>query len=191
MFFSKFSPFSGVPAGTELFTNGVGFLSAALAAFFSIAGLGFGVRGALKGCAADVDVAAGGACEEVGEPWRGVGVEAEETGVALCKAGEVDMKRRDGGAREREARRQVRHIIVDVWTLLVWLGEVVVPLGTFGDAPSRFSAFRRHAKSWDGQSRHHVSCNILLCSHCLRLIYIDSLQVFARAFEFNRALQLR
>ena len=117
MFFSKFSPFSGVPAGTELLTSGVGFFSAALAAFFSIAGLGFGVSGALNGCAADVDVAAGGACEDVGEPWRGVGCEADEMGVALARAGEEEMKRRVGALGMRAARRQVRQIIVDVCTL--------------------------------------------------------------------------
>lgn len=117
MFFSKFRPLSGVPAGTLLLTSGVGFFSAAFAAFFSIAGSGFGVRGALKGCAAKVEVAAGGVCDDVGLPWRGVGVEAEETGVALATEGELDMKRRDEGAKEREARKQVRQIIVGVWVL--------------------------------------------------------------------------
>lgn len=117
MFFSKFRPLSGVPAGTLLFTVGVAFFSATLAAFFSIAGLGFGVRGALNGCAAEDDVAAGGVCEDVGEPDRGVGVEAEETGVALWRAGELERKRRDEGASERDARRQLRQIIVGVGVL--------------------------------------------------------------------------
>ena len=31
------------------------------------------VSGALKGCAADVDVAAGGLCEDEGDPCRGAG----------------------------------------------------------------------------------------------------------------------
>lgn len=117
MFFSKFSPLSGVPAGTELFTSGVTFFSAALAAFFSIAGVGFGVSGALKGCAAEVDVAAGGACDDVDVPWRGVGVEAEEMGVAFARAAEDVIERRVEGTRVRDALRQVRQIIVDVWVL--------------------------------------------------------------------------
>ena len=53
----------------------------------------------------------------MGEPWRGVGWAADEMGVAFWRAGEVEMKRRDAGAREREARRQVRQIIADVWAL--------------------------------------------------------------------------
>ena len=146
LFFSKFKPFSGVPAGTLLFTNGVGFFSATLAAFFSIAGVGFGVRGALKGCAAEVDVAAGGVCDDVGEPWRGVGWAAEETGVAFARAGEVEMKRRDAGAREREARKQVRQIIGDVWVLLVRLGLLVVD-GNFWDSRQILGVPRSRVKS--------------------------------------------
>lgn len=116
MFFSKFKPLSGVPAGTELFTSGVGFLSAAFAAAFSMLGLGAGVSGALKGWAAEEDVAAGGAGEDVALPWRGVGVDADEMGVALESAGEEEeRKRRVGVLARREARRQVRQIIVDVW----------------------------------------------------------------------------
>lgn len=115
LFFSKFRPLSGVPAGTELLTSGVGFLSAALAAFFSMLGLGVGVSGALKGCAAEDEVAAGGACDDVALPWRGEGVEADEMGVALESAGEEERKRRVGTLERREARRQVRQIIVDVW----------------------------------------------------------------------------
>lgn len=114
MFFSKFRPLSGVPAGTLLLTSGVGFFSATFAAFFSITGPGLGVRGALKGCAAEVEVAAGGVCDDVGLPWRGVGVEEEEMGDALATEGELDMRRRDEGAKEREARRQARQIIVGV-----------------------------------------------------------------------------
>lgn len=79
--FSKFRPFSGVPAGTLLLTSGAAFFSATFAAAFSSAGLGVGVRGALKGCAAEVEVAAGGAWESV--DWRGVGCDAAEMGVAL------------------------------------------------------------------------------------------------------------
>jgi hypothetical protein len=112
LFFSKFSPFSGVPAGTLLLTSGAAFFSATLAALFSSAGLGAGVSGALKGCAAEVEVAAG---ESLG--WRGVGCAAEEMGVAAAlKAGRVvERKRRVG--RAREARWQVRQIIV--WCV-VW-----------------------------------------------------------------------
>lgn len=76
--FSKFRPFSGVPAGTLLLTSGAAFFSATFAAVFSSAGLGAGVRGALKGCAAEVEVAA-----EEAPGWCGVGCAAEEMGVAL------------------------------------------------------------------------------------------------------------
>lgn len=102
--FSKFRPFSGVPAGTLLLTSGAAFFSATLAAVFSRAGLGVGVRGALKGCAAEVEVAAG---ESLG--WRGVDCAAAEMGVALREGRVVERKRRVG--RAREARRQVRQII--------------------------------------------------------------------------------
>lgn len=105
-----------MPAATELFTSGVAFFSATLAAFFSMLGLGAGVSGALNGCAALVDVAAGGACDDVALPWRGVGVAAEEMGVAFASAGEEERKRRVGALGRREARRQVRQIIVGVWT---------------------------------------------------------------------------
>ena len=128
MFFSKLRPLSGVPAGTELLTSGVGFLSATLAAFFSMLALGVGVSGALKGCAADVDVAAGGACDDVALPWRGVGVEADEMGVALASAGEEERKRRVGALAKREARKQVRQIIVDVWRAQWGWREVVLRL---------------------------------------------------------------
>lgn len=118
LFFSKFRPLSGVPATTLLLTSGVAFFPAALAAFFSIAGLGSGVSGALKGCAAEVEVAAGGVWDDIGEPWRGVGCEAEEMGVALFHAGELERKRRVDALGMRAVRRQVRQIIVDVWVLL-------------------------------------------------------------------------
>ena len=100
--FSKFRPFSGVPAGTLLLTSGVAFFSTALAAAFSIEGVGEGVRGALKGCAAEDEVAAGGAF--------GVGCEAEEMGVALREGRVVERRRRVG--KKCEARWQVRQIMV-------------------------------------------------------------------------------
>jgi hypothetical protein len=79
------SPFSGVPAGTELRTSGEAFFSAAAAASFFNAGGAEGVVFSLKGCAAEVEVAAGGLCEESEVPCRGavwVAVLAE-MGVAL------------------------------------------------------------------------------------------------------------
>ena len=67
--FKKFNPFSGVPAVTELFTVGACF--SALGACNSAAE-GEGVKGVEKGCAAPVDVAAEGVCEdELGLPCRG------------------------------------------------------------------------------------------------------------------------
>lgn len=119
----KFRPFSGVPAGTELLINGAAFFSAAAAAasFFREAGAE-GVMGALKGWAAEVDVAAGAVCEDVGLPWRGaVWVAAlGEMGVALRIGAVVERKREEGergieGIRDRDAaRRQPRQIIVGV-----------------------------------------------------------------------------
>jgi hypothetical protein len=76
---------------------------------------GAGVSGALKGCAADVDVAAGA---DVRSPCRGVvcvDVEAE-MGVTLRRV-EVEVRKRRGWARDADerareaARRQLRHII--------------------------------------------------------------------------------
>jgi hypothetical protein len=58
LFFSKFSPFSGVPAGILLLTKGVTFFFAASVAWPLSSGDGAGVRGSLRGCAAPVDVAA-------------------------------------------------------------------------------------------------------------------------------------
>lgn len=104
MAFSKFRPFKGVPAGTLLLTSGAAFFSAALAAAFSSAGGGAGVRGALKGCADEVDTADGEAA------WRGVGVAEEVMGVALREGRVVEKRRCEG--RERAARWQVRQIIV-------------------------------------------------------------------------------
>lgn len=57
MFFMKFKPFSTVPAGTLLwgsFTAGLGFRVIGRDCLDS-----FGESGALKGCAAEVEVAAG------------------------------------------------------------------------------------------------------------------------------------
>lgn len=65
----KFRPLSGVPAETELFTVGAAFC--ALGACSSAAD-GEGVKGVENGCAAPVDVAAEGVCEELfGLPCRG------------------------------------------------------------------------------------------------------------------------
>jgi hypothetical protein len=119
--FSKFRPFSGVPAGTLLLTSGAAFFSATLAAVFSRAGLGVGVRGALKGCAAEVEVAAG---ESLG--WRGVDCAAAEMGVALREGRVVERKRRVG--RAREARRQVRQIIACVVGVCGWGGAAVLEM---------------------------------------------------------------
>lgn len=130
--FSKFRPFSGVPAGTLLLTSGVAFFSTALAAAFSIEGVGEGVRGALKGCAAEDEVAAGGAF--------GVGCEAEEMGVALREGRVVERRRRVG--KKCEARWQVRQIMVCCGGC-GWVREVFnVADGTFGDA--------RGEKAWRG-----------------------------------------
>jgi hypothetical protein len=108
LFFSKFSPFSGVPAGMLLFTRGVTFFFAASVAWPFRLAEGAGVRGSLKGWAADVDVAAGGVCEDV------AAVEVAEMGVALWRRDEVVRKRGDAGdGRALEAaRRQARQIMV-------------------------------------------------------------------------------
>ena len=112
--FKKLRPLSGVPAGTELRTKGA-FFSAGFPSFFAA-----GVMSSLKGCAAEVDVAAGGVWDEEESPCRGAGVELAETGVALrmgfvVKAREVAMDV-EGDIRTREAaRRQVRQIIVGGW----------------------------------------------------------------------------
>jgi hypothetical protein len=54
----KFNPFNTVPAGTELVGSFAGVVRCLLAIGKSWLE-GFGESGALKGCAADVDVAAG------------------------------------------------------------------------------------------------------------------------------------
>lgn len=68
-----------------LLTRGATFFFAASAAVALRSGLAAGVKGSLKGCAADVDVAVGGVCEDEESPWRAadcVAVELE-MGVAL------------------------------------------------------------------------------------------------------------
>jgi hypothetical protein len=120
--FRKFKPFSGVPAVILLFTSGMTFFFAASAACALRLGLARGVKGSLKGCAADVDVAVGGVWEEVESPCRPaacVAVDAE-IGVAFRSGDEV-LRKRWGriwvldGTREREAaRRHERHIILGV-----------------------------------------------------------------------------
>ena len=66
----KFKPFNGVPAVTELFTVGAAF--SLLLGAWSSAAEGEALRDVEKGCAAPVDVAAEGVCEELfGLPCRG------------------------------------------------------------------------------------------------------------------------
>jgi hypothetical protein len=89
-------------------------------------GLAAGVKGSLKGWAADVEVALGGVCEEVESPWRAADcvAVAPEMGVALWRGGEVVRKRAGVCGRIDDrgrgiwwavlrlaARRQDRHII--------------------------------------------------------------------------------
>jgi hypothetical protein len=76
-----------------LFTSGVTFFFAASVAWPLRSADGAGVRGSLKGCAADVDVAAGGVCDDVDEPCRGAGWDADDMGVALLRREEVVRKR--------------------------------------------------------------------------------------------------
>lgn len=92
-----------MPAATLLLTKGVGF-------FFSGA-TALGVSGALKGCAAEVDVAAGGLVGE--DAGRGGADCAAEMGAAL-KRDEVLKKRLFGMRAFEAARRQLRQIIF-VW----------------------------------------------------------------------------
>ena len=99
-----------------LFTSGVAFFFAASVAWPFWPADGAGVRGSLKGCAADVDVAAGGVWEDVESPCRGAVCVAvlAEMGVALLKRDEVVRKRWgcDVGIRAFETvRRQLRQII--------------------------------------------------------------------------------
>jgi hypothetical protein len=117
LFFSKFKPLSGMPAGMLLFTNGATFFFAASVAWPFRLPEAAGVRGSLNGCAADVDVAAGGVCDDVESPCRGAVCVATfgDMGVALLRRDEVVRKRRgcDIGTRAFEAaRRQLRQIIL-------------------------------------------------------------------------------
>ena len=103
--------------------------------FFSAAGLpsflGAGVKGSLKGCAADVDVAAGGACDEEAEPCRGAGAELAATGVArrtepVVKARVAGIEAGSGILARDAARRHVRQIIVGEGAdaMRVWMGAM-------------------------------------------------------------------
>jgi hypothetical protein len=143
-FLRKLSPLSGVPAGTLLLTRGAAFFCAACAAAFAMAGSGDGVSGALKGCAADVEVAAGAS---LGRAFVCVAVFAE-IGVAFARGDDVERKResvavgRDGRA---AARRHVRQIILGVRVGID--GGVVdgrcLNMGVgFGEKPAEFLRFR-------------------------------------------------
>jgi hypothetical protein len=103
--FTKFKPLSVVPAATELFTVGAAF--SALLGAWREAAEGDALKGVEKGCAAPVDEAAGGVCEELsGLPVRG---EAVERWVGV-----VVMARRKGRVVGRwiAVRRQRVQIIV-------------------------------------------------------------------------------
>jgi hypothetical protein len=106
--FTKFKPLSVVPAATELFTVGAAF--SALLGAWREAAEGDALKGVEKGCAAPVDVAAGGVCEEElsGLPVRGEAV--ERRGVVVVRA------RRKGRmvGRWMAVRRQRVQIIVCV-----------------------------------------------------------------------------
>lgn len=124
LFFSKFSPLSGVPAAILLFTSGTTFFFAASVAWPLRLLDGAGVSFSLNGWAADVEVAAGGLCEDAESPCRGAGCVAE-MGVALEKCAEdvkrrVDLGRRGDWALEA-ARRQLRQIMVGVVGLAIGL----------------------------------------------------------------------
>lgn len=86
LFFKKFKPFNGVPAGIELFTIGCAFSFAGASFWGDVAG----VIGLDSGCAAEVDVAAGGVCEDAGVVWG-------DMGVALRRGEQVDRGRNDCG----------------------------------------------------------------------------------------------
>jgi hypothetical protein len=95
LFFSKFRPFRGVPAGILLLTSGVAFFFAAsLAAAFKLPGAA-GVRGSLRGCAEVVDVAEGG----------GVALERRDDVVRKRCGCVIDVRAREA------ARRQLRQIM--------------------------------------------------------------------------------
>lgn len=135
--FKKLRPLSGWPAGMLLLTRGATFFFAASAAAAFTSGLAAGVNGSLKGCAADVDVAVGGVCEDEESPWRAadcVAVELE-MGVALLR-GDVVVRKRTFCGRRRDndgvwwvlreaARRHDRHIIFFFSLLGFWVGEAV------------------------------------------------------------------
>jgi hypothetical protein len=78
-----------------LFTKGATFFFAASLAWLLRLPDAAGVRGSLKGCAADVDVAAGGLCEDVESPCRGAVCVATfaDMGVAFDRRDEVARKR--------------------------------------------------------------------------------------------------
>lgn len=122
LFFSKFKPFSGVPAGMLLFTSGATFFFTASVAWPFRSPEGFGVRGSLKGCAADVDVdvAEGGVrIDDDESPGTGAVCAAvfADTGVAFERREEVVRKRRGCGGvmRAFEATRiQLRQIMMCV-----------------------------------------------------------------------------
>lgn len=103
---TKFNPFNGVPAATELFTVGAAF--SALLGACSSAAEGDELNGVEKGCAAPVDVAAEGVWAEVeGLPCRGAAV--AERGCVVV------MLRRKGRARGRwmaVRRQRVQFIVV-------------------------------------------------------------------------------
>ena len=86
----KFNPLSGVPATTELFTSTGGVDVFGGPGRFCFLG-GDDDRGVLNGCAAPVDVAAGGLCEDCGEPCRGAAGVAEES--VADRGDEVDTHR--------------------------------------------------------------------------------------------------
>lgn len=63
------------------------------------AAAGDGVNGVLKGCAADVEVAAVGLCEAEGGPWRGADCVAAAGEMAFVWRGaEVEKERTAAGA---------------------------------------------------------------------------------------------
>lgn len=93
-----------------LLTRGTTFFFAASVAWPFKLPDGAGVSFSLKGCAADVDVAAGGLWEEVESPCRGAGCVAE-MGVAFARREDVVKRRCEDDALEA-ARRQLRQIMV-------------------------------------------------------------------------------
>jgi len=96
--FIKFNPLNGVPAGTDDNTKagGVDFLATG---FASVGG----VEPALKGCAAEVDVAAGGWCVALGEPCLGA--------VVVAAVGETAWEGR-GGADVKVLERMAEFVLV-------------------------------------------------------------------------------